>query len=210
MAPDQDPAYTLPADAYYHLVHALRLTLPPPPTNEPDARKRRDRAAMAQIAALQPANTAEAELAGQFVAASEQWKDCLRIAQSPDTPPEIAVKCRAQAASMMRQANSAMRVLLRLQAARAKLEADPEACGRADRREHFTAAILAEALSDDPAPPPAEESQEPETETPVRLPIKLPPAPDRPITTIRTPTERDHIPGRFPPRQRPPPRHIPA
>ncbi len=176
MSPDQDPAYTLPADAYYHLVRALRLTLPPPPSNAPDALARRDRAAIAQIAALQPASTAEAELAGQFVAASEQWKDCLRLAQNPETPPDLAMKCRAQAASMMRQANSAMRVLLRLQAARWKTEANPETCNRADRAERFTALMLAEALAE-PAVPPNEESRETEIETPVRLPVRLPAAP---------------------------------
>src|SRR5437763_11850927 len=116
--------YQLPADAYYHLVRTLRLTLPPPPGNGPDDLRRRDHAAIAGVAALAPANAAEAKLAAQFVAASEQWNDCLRLAQLPETTPDWAGKCRAQALSMMRQANSALRPLLRMQEARRKLEAD--------------------------------------------------------------------------------------
>jgi hypothetical protein len=48
-----------------------------------------------------------------FVAASEQWKDGLRLAQLPETAPELAAKCRAQSLSMMREAKSALRLLLK-------------------------------------------------------------------------------------------------
>src|SRR5436305_9527503 len=105
----------LPANAYYHLVHTLRRTLPPPLTDSPEDLRRRDHAAIASIAALAPANAVEAEMAAQFVAASAQWKDWLRLAQLPDAGPERAAECRARATSMMRQANSALRLLLRLQ-----------------------------------------------------------------------------------------------
>src|SRR5437763_13452072 len=110
----------LPADAYYHLVRTLCLTLPPPLSDNPDDLARRNRAAITRIAALVPANAAEADLAAMFVAASEQWKDCLRLSQLPETPPQMAAKCRAQAISMMRQAQSAMRLLLKLQETRGK------------------------------------------------------------------------------------------
>ncbi len=146
-----DLSLRLPADAYYHLVHTLRLTLPPPLTDTPEALLRRDHAAIARIAALVPANAVEADLAAQFVAASEQWKDCLRLAQLPETAPEWAAKCRAQAISMMRQANSALRLLLRLQAARGKLEADPAAADRAAWTEHAAIRLMAEALAAAPA-----------------------------------------------------------
>src|SRR5579875_4122730 len=92
-----DLAVQLPADAYWHLVHTLRPTLPPPAGDSPEDLVRRDHAAIARIAALAPASAAEAELAAQFVAASEQWKDCLRLAQDAATTPEWAAKCRAQA-----------------------------------------------------------------------------------------------------------------
>src|SRR5881398_810272 len=90
----------LPADAYYHLIRTLCLALPPPLTDSPDALAQRNHAAIARIGALVPANAAEADLAAMFVAASEQWKDCLRLAQLPETAPALAAKCRAQSLSM--------------------------------------------------------------------------------------------------------------
>jgi hypothetical protein len=165
-------AHQLPADAYWHLVRTLRLTLPPPPGDGPDDLLRRDHAVIARVAALAPANAAEAELAGQLVAASEQWKDCLRLANVAETSeprraaseapakagvgPEWAAKCRAQALGMMRQANSALRLLLRMQDARRKLEADNSACDRLAWTEHCAAALMAEALAQPPTPPAAQ------------------------------------------------------
>src|SRR5713226_9018966 len=105
-APPDNLALQLPADAYYHLVRTLCLTLPPPLTDSAGDLARRNHAAITRIAALVPANAAEADLAALFVAASEQWKDCLRLAQLPATAPELAPKCRAQSLSMMRQAQS--------------------------------------------------------------------------------------------------------
>ncbi|MBV9756555.1 MAG: hypothetical protein JO047_05830, partial [Alphaproteobacteria bacterium] len=77
--------YQFPEDAYWHLMRTLRLTLPPPADDTPEALRRRDHAAIATIAGLAPANIGEARLAAQFVAASEQWSDCLRVAQLPET-----------------------------------------------------------------------------------------------------------------------------
>ena len=61
---------------------------------------------------------------------------------------------------MMRQADSAVRMLLRLQEARRKLEARPEDHDRAERAEHITAVLMKQAF-DTPAParrpPPAAE-----------------------------------------------------
>src|SRR5579875_3576481 len=107
-APGPPGLAALPADAYWHLVRTLRLALPPPVSDYPEAWLRRDRAAIARIAALAPANAAEADLAAQFVAASEYWKECLRLAQLPETAAELAAKCRAQGLAMMRHANAAL------------------------------------------------------------------------------------------------------
>src|SRR5438105_7206459 len=93
---DSGVACKLPADAYYHLVRTLCLTLPPPPSDSPDALAQRNHAAITRIAALVPANAAEADLAALFVAASEQWKDCLRLAQLPETTPQMAPKFRSR------------------------------------------------------------------------------------------------------------------
>lgn len=82
IAPDHpDVADRLPADAYYQLIHTLRLTLPPPLGDSPDDLLRRDHAAIARVAVLAPPNATEADVAAQFVAASDRWKDCLRLAQ---------------------------------------------------------------------------------------------------------------------------------
>ncbi len=161
----------LPADVYYQLVHSLCPTLPPPLTHSPEDLARRNHAAIARIAALSPANAAEADVAALYVAASEQWKNLLRLAQEADTTSYWAQKCRAQANSMMRQAQSAVRLLLRMQAARQKTEANSEARDRAAWTEHCAIGLMAQALLRrpapapiaEPAPPPAPEPQpEPE------------------------------------------------
>ncbi len=142
----------LPADVYYQLIHSLCLTLPAPLTDSPEDLARRNHSAIARIAALCPANAAEADVAAQHVAASEQWKDSLRLAQEADTTSYWAQKCRAQANSMMRQANSALRLLLRMQTAREKREKNQEAHDRAAWTEHCAIALMAQALSPQPNP----------------------------------------------------------
>ena len=149
--------YQFPEDAYWHVIRFLRLTLPPPPDPGAEALLRRDHAAIARIAGLAPVSTAEVDFAAQYVAASEQWKDCLRSVQEPGVSREWAAKCRAQAACMMREANSAMRVLLQMQSARRKLEADAVLSTRADRIDHIVTHALAAALEThaEPAQPAA-------------------------------------------------------
>jgi hypothetical protein len=85
---------------------------------------RRERAAVACIASLAPANADEADLAAQFVAASDEGMDWLRRVRLPETTPEMASKYRTRAIRAMRQSKSALRRLLRMQEARRKQEAD--------------------------------------------------------------------------------------
>lgn len=155
VAPGNNPklADQILADAYCHLVRTLCLALPPPLTDSPEDLRRRDHAAIARLAALAPANAAEAELGGQFVAASEQWKACWRLAEQPGAAPEWAAKCRAQGASMMRQANSALGLLQRMQSTRRKLEADSTARDRLAWTEHCALGLMAEALAQPTTPP---------------------------------------------------------
>ena len=68
----RDFASQLTADAYHHLIRTVRQALPPPPGDSPDDLVRRDHAAIARIAALAPANAAEADLAALYVAAFER------------------------------------------------------------------------------------------------------------------------------------------
>jgi len=164
----------LPADAYYHLARTLCLTLPPPPSDHPEALVQRNHAAIARVAALVPANAAEADLAALFVIASEQCKDCVRLAELPATPPDVAVKCRAQALSMMREAKGFLRLLLQLQAVRGKREANSTTCSSAAWTEHCAIGRLGEGLPPLPAPRPVAASSAPIPEPPAPMPAPQP------------------------------------
>jgi hypothetical protein len=119
--PDQT---TLSHDLHYQIIHELRLALPPPITDSPEDRVRRDNALIARVAALLPANADEVILAAQYIAASAHALDCLRLArQSPNDVAQV-LKCTAQSAGMMRQARGARAQLLRLQVARGKRRSD--------------------------------------------------------------------------------------
>ena len=171
-------AYSLPAEAYHHLLHNLRRTLPPPPESPID-RQNRDHAIIAQISALRPNDSAEAIFAAQIVAAGEQWNDCLHWAQRFLAAEDYtrAAKCRAQAASMMREADRAQRALERMQAARRKLYANPDTTDAAERTEHITMVMLAEALAQMPEP------------TPAPTPVTNRPAPPAVAAQATSPTE---------------------
>ena len=172
-----DLALLLPRDAYYQLVHSLRGLLPPPVTDTPEDEARRDHAAIAQVACLLPASAAEATLGAQFVAAHAHAADCLRLARKFEGDGAFFLKFTAQAASMMRQSQGAIRTLLRLQAARQKIETDATAAGRAAWTEHCAAEYMAQALpggraASMPPPPPPEPVPEPvEDDEPVIDPI---------------------------------------
>lgn len=118
-----DPLSHLPRDAYRYLVYTLRKGLPQP-DDMPEAVAWRDHAAIAQVAALCPVNAAEAALAAQYVAAHAQAMDSLRLARDAAVAGDWVLRCAAQSACMMRQAQGALRLLLRTQAERRRLEAD--------------------------------------------------------------------------------------
>jgi len=150
-----DPGYLRTRAAYHHLIHTLGGSLPPPMPDTPEARYQRDQAAIAQIAALCPANVAEATLAAQFVAASAQAMDCLRLTHDLATPPAVTLKCNAQAALMMRQAQGAMRTLLRVQAERRKANADEAAWTEFTVGQMMTESLTDPAPASAPEPPPS-------------------------------------------------------
>jgi hypothetical protein len=97
--------------------------LPPPAEDTPGARAVRDQRAVTAVAHLLPENVAEAEVAALIVAAPVNARDALRCgAAHAGADPAAVRRCRAQAASMMRQADSGLRTLLRLQAERHKVK----------------------------------------------------------------------------------------
>jgi len=155
-APQPDLALQLPRDMYYLLIHTLCGSLPPPITNSPEDRIRRDNAAMAQVACLLPANADEANIAVQYIAASAQALDCLRLARAYPSEEVLGLKCTAQAASMMRQARGARSLLMRVQAQREKREADNVSADQAARTEHCAIGLMADALGRDAPAPMAE------------------------------------------------------
>ncbi len=80
----------LPREAFQEIILILRGALPPPLSEDPAEEIRRDRAAMAGVAALKPVNAAEGRLAAQFVAADAWAMDCLRLAQVKRREPDLA------------------------------------------------------------------------------------------------------------------------
>jgi hypothetical protein len=148
----------LPRDVYYQTLHLLRAALPKPVSDSEEDLVRRDHAAIAAIACLLPANADEAGLAAQYVGASAQAMDCLRSAQLDPADRSLAMKCTAQAASMMRQARGARSLLMRVQAERRKRDADRSACDQAAWSEHCTIGLMAETLGYAPPAPMAEPS----------------------------------------------------
>ena len=138
----------LPREVFAEVIVLLRAALPPPVVDRPGEWARRDRVAMA---AVQPATAAEGRLAAQFVAADAYAMDCLRLANAKRREPEQARKCAAQAAAMMRESKSALRVLLRLQAVRRAMSADEVAASRAEWAEHAAVGLMAEVLRGDVA-----------------------------------------------------------
>ena len=83
--------------------------LPPPPDGTPaEASAERERRAMDAVVALTPMDAFEARLAARIVAMDDHAADSLRLAGlHPDDAMEIR-RCRAQAASMARQSDSAL------------------------------------------------------------------------------------------------------
>ena len=171
---DRDPApeptdltLQLPRSTYWQLLHMLRGMLPDPEDDTPEALAYRDHAAIAQVAAMLPANADEAFLAAQCVGARLYGMDCIRDARRlAKTDPMWQRKCAAQGFSAFRESRQARSLLARLQAAREKREKDPAATDRAAWSEHCSIGLMMDALGEAPAvampapvaePPPAAE-----------------------------------------------------
>jgi hypothetical protein len=161
-----DLTYQLPRDIYYQLIHTLRGALPPPITASAEDLARRDNAAIGAVACLLPANAEESDLAAQFVAANAQAMDCLRLARVHAADLSAVLRCTAQSANMMRQARGARSLLLRVQTARQKREADYAATEKAAWIEHCAVGLMAQALGRAPPAPMAEPPPPPPTQEP--------------------------------------------
>lgn len=158
-----DLSLLLSRSTYWQIVADLQASLPPPPDDTSAARAHRDRAAIAAIGSMLPANAEEARIALRCVIADAQAIEAVR--QSRLRPDDFAamMRCNAWCASMMRQANAARALLARVQTIRRKREADGTALNQDSWIEHAVVGLLAEAM-DLPAPEPPPPAPEPEPE----------------------------------------------
>lgn len=160
--PDKpDLSLQLPRDTYCQAIHELQSILPAPTEDTPEAYACRDRAAMAEIASLLPANANEVNIAVRCVAAHAQAMDNIRLARKYFDDTKQIMQCNAQSASMMRQANAARSLLMRVQTERRKREADGAEINKAAWTEHCAIGLMADVLGE-PPPAPEPERQEPE------------------------------------------------
>ena len=100
----------------------LCRSLPPPPDDTAEARHLRDEHAMTAVTHLLPENVAEANIAVLIVTAQARAREAFRAAAEPGLDADRLRQYCAQAASMMRQADGAIRTLMRMQAERQKAE----------------------------------------------------------------------------------------
>lgn len=158
-APTEPPlSFTeqISSDAYHELARQLRTTLPDPA--DPDI-ARRDRAAVAQIVGLVPANPAEANQAAHYVILSDVAMACLRRFQDVSRPDKDRSDAFNWATSLLRQSNAKLALLLRMQGERRKREATPKGAMQADAIEANVAASFAIAMGCEADPPPQPEPE---------------------------------------------------
>jgi hypothetical protein len=105
--------------------------LPPAMGGTADDRASRDKAALAQVAAMQPANAEEMGLAARCVAAGAHADDQLRQLRLHAANYDRTRQINAQYSLMVRTASGARSLLLRVQTARRRLEMDAAACAQA-------------------------------------------------------------------------------
>jgi hypothetical protein len=113
----------LPAAVACETLNTLHATLPPPAVDTPENRDARDATAMAELAALRPADRVELMVATQIVLAEAHAAACLRLAARPGMDFKTASRSRSLAASFLRCSQDERRFLLRRQAARVQPKA---------------------------------------------------------------------------------------
>jgi hypothetical protein len=132
----------------------LCSSLPKTADDTPEAIAARARKALQAVCALHPADDFEACLATRIVAMNAHALDALRSAVLAAGDPDEVRRCRAQAASMARQSDAALRTLRRMQHERDKAynEMHPAAMGRAG---YWFKEVSMPAPDQDPVPAPS-------------------------------------------------------
>ena len=172
--PQADWARLLPRDVFREVVRILRGALPSDGTAKDGGQ--RDRAMMAAVGALRPGNAEEGQLAAHFVMAEAWAADCLRLAEERRLEINLAMRCRAQALSFLREAKSVRQLLAKVQTERRAMEKDPAAQSRAEWEEHAALGMMAEGLGGEmpAAESPAEAAEPCGSATPVEVPVQTP------------------------------------
>lgn len=156
-----DPFQLLPKAVYRTIVADLYAAIPPRDLTDPELIAERVHAAIAEIASMCPVNAEEARIATRVVIADAQAGDCVRHARALFRDPLPAVKCQAEANHLLRTANAARALLLRVQTARRKREAIPAACEQDAWTIHATEGSLLAANRRPAAEPPPQPPPEP-------------------------------------------------
>jgi hypothetical protein len=145
----------LPPSVAREVYARLCALFPPPSSDTPEARADRDETAMAAVAALRPADAFEALFAAQIVGANASAMDSLRLAVQPHQEPKDVHRNRTQAATMMRNMQSGLRMLRREQAEReaAAVRSQPAATQPAINQFPTTSVPNAAAASVQPEAP---------------------------------------------------------
>lgn len=136
-----DPALTRNRDGFRQLGINMCLALPPPQDASPQALARRDNAAIAMVAALLPVSVAEAALAVQHVVAALLALEAMRRSQDPELPASHVMRLYSQSGSLMRQSQTTLRALERMQAGRTQRDDTGEG-ERSNWIEHCAAAFM--------------------------------------------------------------------
>jgi len=157
-----------------HEYHAeLANSLPPPVLDQPEYRDRRHTTAVEAFEALRPGDAYEARLAVQVVLTGAHAADSLREAGLYREDFSKRTRCRAQAASMMREERAAKRMLAQEQ----KLRLATEAAAGAPKAHPVTASALPPQAELQAAPPPVQAAAAAPPPAPVAPPAVAPPRP---------------------------------
>lgn len=109
-------------DLYRYTMQTLVRALPPPPEGVDTDYVQ---LAIEQMAAMAPANAAEADIAAHYIACTAHAANCLRMAQAPDAEPDTVRLWSKHGATLMREARMIRSQLMRVQATRIRRDADP-------------------------------------------------------------------------------------
>lgn len=145
--PKVDLSQVLTPVLYEHLLQTIRMALPPPPDDTPEAWADRDSRALADIASLNPANYVEVTFALHIVVLSAYADDCFRLAQDPSLSTSMSVKWHAQGDAMVRQSQSTLKQLLREQKRRQKAKPVPKSA-RSEEAERRCIAMMEKAFAE--------------------------------------------------------------